>query len=58
MPQANDLDRATSDDPVLRRGAHNDVLTTMGTRLAGLTRETPTPAGGTIVKDAAGSPAG
>jgi predicted amidohydrolase YtcJ len=30
----------------------------MGTRLAGLTRETPTPAGGTIVKDAAGSPAG
>jgi predicted amidohydrolase YtcJ len=59
MPQARDLDKATSDHPVLvRRGGHNDVLNSMGMRLAGLTRETPTPRGGTIVKDADGNPTG
>jgi predicted amidohydrolase YtcJ len=59
MPQASDLDKATSDHPVLvRRGGHNDVLNSMGMHLAGLTRETPTPRGGTIVKDAAGNPTG
>jgi predicted amidohydrolase YtcJ len=60
MPQANDLDKATSDHPVMvRRGGHNDVLNTMAMRLIGLTRETPTPrGGGTIVKDAAGNPTG
>jgi predicted amidohydrolase YtcJ len=59
MPEARDLDEATSDHPVLvRRGGHNVVLNTMGMRLAALTRETPTPPGGTIVKDAAGNPTG
>jgi predicted amidohydrolase YtcJ len=60
MPQASDLDKATSDHPVLvRRGGHNDVLNTTGMRLVGLTRDTPTPrGGGTIVKDAAGNPTG
>ena len=59
MPQASDLDKATKDHPVLvRRGGHNDVLNTMGMHLAGLTRETKTPKGGTIVKDAAGNPTG
>jgi predicted amidohydrolase YtcJ len=59
MPQASDLDKATSDHPVLvRRGGHNDVLNTMAMRLVGLTRDTPTPKGGTIVKDAAGNPTG
>jgi predicted amidohydrolase YtcJ len=53
MPQVSDLDKATSDHPVLvRRGGHNDVLNGMGMQLAGLTRETLTPPGGTIVKDA------
>ena len=59
MPQASDLDKATSDHPVLvRRGGHNDVLNSMGMHLAGLTRDTPTPRGGTIVKDASGNPTG
>jgi len=59
MPQASDLDKATSGHPVLvRRGGHNDVLNTMGMRLAGLTRDTPTPRGGTIVKDEGGNPTG
>jgi predicted amidohydrolase YtcJ len=59
MPQAHDLDKATSDHPVLvRRGGHNDVLNTMAMHLVGLTRDTPTPRGGTIVKDEDGNPTG
>jgi predicted amidohydrolase YtcJ len=59
MPTAADLDKATTEHPVLvRRGGHNDVLNTMGMRLAGITRDTPTPKGGTIVKDADGNPNG
>jgi predicted amidohydrolase YtcJ len=59
MPTASELDQATSDHPVLvRRGGHNVVLNSYGMRLAGITRETPTPRGGTIVKDAAGNPTG
>jgi len=59
MPTASDLDKATSNHPVLvRRGGHNVVLNSLGMRLAGITRETPTPRGGTIVKDAAGNPTG
>jgi predicted amidohydrolase YtcJ len=59
MPTANDLDEATTDHPVLvRRGGHNVVLNTMGMQLAGITRDTPTPKGGTIVKDADGNPTG
>ena len=59
MPTASDLDKATSDHPVLvRRGGHNDVLNTMGMRLAGITRDTHTPRGGTNVKDVDGNPTG
>jgi predicted amidohydrolase YtcJ len=59
MPQAPDLDKATTDHPVLvRRGGHNDVLNTMGMKLVGVTRDTPTPPGGTIVRDAEGNPTG
>jgi predicted amidohydrolase YtcJ len=59
MPVASDLDQATSDHPVVvRRGGHNLVLNTYAMRLAGITRSTPTPRGGTIVKDAAGNPNG
>src|SRR5262249_31700307 len=59
MPTASDLDKASSDHPVLvRRGGHNIVLNSLAMRLAGITRETPTPKGGTIVKDAAGNPTG
>ena len=59
MPVASDLDKATTDHPVLiRRGGHNLVLNSYAMRLAGITRQTPTPKGGTIVKDAAGNPNG
>jgi predicted amidohydrolase YtcJ len=59
MPTATELDEATRDHPVLvRRGGHNIALNSYAMRLAGITRETPTPKGGTIVKDAAGNPTG
>ena len=59
MPVASDLDKATSEHPVLvRRGGHNLVLNSYAMRLAGITRQTPTPKGGTIVRDAAGNPNG
>ena len=59
MPVASDLDKATAEHPVLvRRGGHNLVLNSYAMRLAGITRQTPTPKGGTIVKDAAGNPNG
>ena len=59
MPVASDLDKATSEHPVLvRRGGHNLVLNSYAMRLAGITRQTPTPKGGIIVKDVAGNPNG
>ena len=59
MPVALDFDQATTDHPVLvKRGGHNDVLNSHGMRIAGLTRDTPTPEGGTIVKDENGDPTG
>src|SRR5262249_60311970 len=57
MPTASDLDKASSDHPgLVRRGGHNIVLNSLAMRLAGITRETPTPKGRTTVKDAAGNP--
>jgi predicted amidohydrolase YtcJ len=59
MPLARDLDRATTDHPVLvKRGGHNEVLNSLGMQIAGVTRDTPAPAGGTIDKDEAGNPTG
>jgi predicted amidohydrolase YtcJ len=59
MPVAQDLDRATTDHPVLvKRGGHNDVLNSFGMRLAGVTKETRAPDGGTIVMDENGNPNG
>jgi predicted amidohydrolase YtcJ len=59
MPVARDLDRATADHPVLvKRGGHNDVLNSFGMRLAGVTKDTPAPDGGTIVRDENRNPNG
>jgi predicted amidohydrolase YtcJ len=59
MPNRWDLDQATTDHPILlKRGGHNDVLNSAGMKLAGITRDTSTPAGGTIVKDEHGEPTG
>jgi predicted amidohydrolase YtcJ len=47
------------DHPVLcKRGGHNDVLNSYGLHLCGITRDTPSPEGGTIVHDDDGNPTG
>ena len=59
MPTRWELDEATADHPILlKRGGHNDVLNSAALKIAGITRDTPTPAGGTIVKDEHGEPTG
>ena len=55
MPTATELDRATDRHPVLvKRGGHNDVVNSFALRLAGITADTPVPAGGVIGRDAEG----
>ncbi|ASU82608.1 amidohydrolase [Nocardiopsis gilva YIM 90087] len=59
MPTAEELDRATTDHPVLvLRGGHNGVLNSAGLRLAGIGPDTPDVQGGYIARDAAGRPTG
>ncbi|MEV6773555.1 amidohydrolase [Nocardia sp. NPDC051030] len=55
MPTAAELDQATDRHPVLvKRGGHNDVVNTYALKLAGITEDTPVPAGGVIGRDAEG----
>jgi predicted amidohydrolase YtcJ len=55
MPTAAELDQATDRHPVLvKRGGHNDVVNSYALRLAGITEDTPSPAGGVIGRDADG----
>ncbi|WP_369386853.1 amidohydrolase [Streptomyces sp. CG1] len=55
MPTAAELDQATDRHPVLvKRGGHNDVVNGYALRLAGITEDTPVPAGGVIGRDADG----
>ncbi|QUQ63983.1 amidohydrolase [Kutzneria sp. CA-103260] len=55
MPTAAELDRATDRHPVLvKRGGHNDVVNNYALRLAGVTEDTPIPAGGVIGRDERG----
>ena len=59
LPTARELDRATTDHPVLvLRGGHNGVVNSVGLRLAGIDRDTPDIPGGFIARDAAGHPTG
>ncbi|ANP52453.1 putative amidohydrolase YtcJ [Streptomyces griseochromogenes] len=55
LPTAAELDQATERHPVLvKRGGHNDVVNSCALRLAGITEDTPVPAGGVIGRDADG----
>ena len=59
MPTRQELDSAAPDNPVLvKRGGHNDLVNSMGLRLAGVTRDTQAPQGGVIEHDATGEPTG
>ncbi len=54
------IDGVTPDNPVFvqRLDGHMGVANTLALKLAGITRETTTPGGGTIVRDARGEPTG
>jgi predicted amidohydrolase YtcJ len=59
LPVRAELDAAAPDNPVLlRRGGHVAVANSAALKLAGITRETPDPTGGVIVRDAAGEATG
>jgi predicted amidohydrolase YtcJ len=59
-PSRRDLDGVTPDNPVFvtRNDLHMGVANGVALRLAGITRDTPDPAGGTIERDASGEPTG
>jgi predicted amidohydrolase YtcJ len=58
FPTRQELDAAVPDRPVVVDCAYAFALNSAALRAAGITRESPSPAGGAIVKDAAGEPTG
>ena len=60
LPTHEWIDKLTPDNPVFvsRYDGHMALANSLALRLAGVTRDTPTPPGGTIVKDAQGNPTG
>ncbi|MDA3645362.1 amidohydrolase [Saccharopolyspora indica] len=60
LPSAADLDAVVPDRPVwlVRVDGHAGVANTAALRQAGITRDTPTPPGGEIVRGADGAPTG
>jgi hypothetical protein len=58
FPTRQELDAAAPDNPVVVDGAYAFSLNAAALRAAGITRETPDPPGGAIVKDASGTPTG
>ncbi len=59
MPTRQELDRISPDNPVfIPRGGHVAVVNSAALALAGITRDTPDPKGGVIVRDSAGEPIG
>ena len=58
FPTRQELDAAARDHPVAVDGAYAFVLNSAALRTAGITRNSPDPPGGAIVKDAAGEPTG
>jgi predicted amidohydrolase YtcJ len=60
LPTRGAIDAATPDHPVFvqRLDGHMALANSLALRLAGITRATPDPPGGTIVRDPAGEPSG
>lgn len=60
LPRKEWVDSLTGDRPIFvnRLDGHMALANSAALRLAGITRETQTPAGGEIVRDAAGEPTG
>jgi predicted amidohydrolase YtcJ len=60
LPTRQWIDAATGDTPVAvpRTDLHTYLLNSVALKLAGITRDTPDPAGGVIVRDSKGEPTG
>lgn len=60
LPTRQMIDAATPDNPVLvsRLDGHMALANTVALKLAGITRDSKDPAGGTIVRDSSGEPTG
>jgi predicted amidohydrolase YtcJ len=60
LPTRQMIDDVTHDNPVFveRLDGHMGLANSLALKLAGITRETPDPPGGTIVRDAHGEPTG
>ena len=60
FPTAADLDKVISDRPVAlaRVDSHATWVNSKAMEIAGITKDTPSPAGGEIIKDADGNPTG
>jgi predicted amidohydrolase YtcJ len=59
LPTAPELDEATREHPVVvRRGGHVAVANSLALTLGGITRDTPDPQGGTIMRFPDGTPTG
>jgi predicted amidohydrolase YtcJ len=59
MPTRHELDRVSPDNPVfIPRGGHVITVNSKALELAGITRDTPNPDGGVIVRDANGEATG
>lgn len=60
LPTRQMIDAVTPDNPVFvtRLDGHMSLANSVALKLAGITRDTPDPAGGTIVRDSNGEPTG
>jgi predicted amidohydrolase YtcJ len=60
LPSRQWIDAVTPDNPVFvtRLDGHMSLANSLALKLAGVTRDTPDPPGGTIVRDAGGEPTG
>jgi len=59
LPTAPELDEATREHPVVvRRGGHVAIANSLALTLGGITRDTPDPQGGTIMRFPDGTPTG
>ena len=60
FPNRYDLDKASNEHPIYlgRAGGHNSVANSLALELAGITKDTPQPAGGNIERDGNGEPTG
>jgi predicted amidohydrolase YtcJ len=58
LPTRQELDAAAPEHAVIIDSAYAFALNTAALRIAGITRDSPSPPGGAIVKDAAGDPTG